>query len=213
MLQLVWEKCVQATDKSQVLIATEDERIFEHCRKNGMDVLMTGDQHKTGTDRLCEVATKRPADVYINVQGDEPMVEPGDIRTVLEASKKDPATIYNAMCPITDERDFRSPNVPKVVARPDGRLLYMSRGAVPTSKAHDFQKAWKQVCIYAFPKDKLAAFGASQTKTPLEQIEDIEILRFLELGHDVMMLQVSGASIAVDTPENLEEVRRALSGR
>jgi 3-deoxy-manno-octulosonate cytidylyltransferase (CMP-KDO synthetase) len=212
MLQHVWEKCVKATDKNHVLIATEDERIFSHCEKHGMAALMTGDHHKTGTDRLCEVAGKVDADVYINVQGDEPMVEPNDIRIVLEASKKEPTAILNAMCPITDEREFRSPNVPKVMARPDGRLLYMSRGAVPTNKAHGFEKAWKQVCIYAFPKKKLLEFGSCKSKTPLEQIEDIEILRFLELGHDVKMLEVSGASIAVDTPENLEDVRRALSG-
>jgi 3-deoxy-manno-octulosonate cytidylyltransferase (CMP-KDO synthetase) len=161
---------------------------------------------------LYEVAQNTKAEVYINVQGDEPLIKPSDIQIVLKAAENNPHAIFNAMCSIVDEKDFRSPNVPKVVARPDGRLLYMSRAPIPTNKAHEFKGAMKQVCIYAIPREALLAFGRHSKKTPLETTEDVEILRFLELGHEVRMLPVSGSSIAVDTPENLNDVTNFLNG-
>jgi 3-deoxy-manno-octulosonate cytidylyltransferase (CMP-KDO synthetase) len=109
------------------------------------------------------------------------------------------------------ESDFRSPTIPKVVARPDGRLLYMSRGGIPTDKSLVFNRAMKQVCIYAFDKRSLAAFAATGKKTPLEAIEDIEILRFLEIGFDVQMVEVSQASVSVDVPEDVKRVCDALA--
>ena len=174
---------------------------------------MTSSDCLTGTDRLQQAAVQIPADIYINVQGDEPLIEPGDILSVIDEAVSHPGRIVNAMCPIGAEDDFRSRSVPKVVARPDGRLLYMSRAPIPTDKTHGFVTAMKQVCIYAFDREKLDAFVAVGGKTPLEAIEDIEILRFLELGFDVHMVEVSSASIAVDFPEDVERVESILGER
>jgi len=111
---------------------------------------------------------------------------------------------------LSNELDYRSTTVPKVVFRMDGRLLYMSRSAIPTDKEHTFTEAWKQVCIYAFPLSALEHFAGMDNKTPLESIEDIEILRFLELGYEVKMVEVSQSSIAVDVPEDVKRVEEAI---
>ena len=210
MLRHVWEKCVEATSPGRVLVATDDDRILEHCQNHDMQVELTRSDCLTGTDRLYEVAQKRKSEVYINVQGDEPLVSPVDIKAVIEASQKEPEITFNAMCQINEEADFRNPNVPKVITQKDGRLLYMSRAPIPTNKKLEFEKAMKQVCIYAYPRDVLIAFGSFKEKTPLESIEDLEILRLLELGYEVKMIEVSGSSVAVDTPKDLEKVRAMI---
>jgi 3-deoxy-manno-octulosonate cytidylyltransferase (CMP-KDO synthetase) len=211
MIQRVWEKCAEATSPDSVLVATDDDRIMKHCKDHKMQVLLTSNNCLTGTDRLCEVAQKRKAKVYINVQGDEPLISPEDIKAVIQASQKEPKITINAMCQINEEADFRNPNVPKVITQKDGRLLYMSRAPIPTNKKLEFEKAMKQVCIYAYPRDVLIAFGSLKEKTPLESIEDLEILRLLELGYEVKMIEVSGSSVAVDTPDDLDKVVSLLS--
>ncbi len=211
MIARVWDRCIGALPECQVYVATDDNRIAEVCRGEGIQVLMTGDDCLTGTDRVHQAALQVPADIYINVQGDEPLIRPDDITRVIEAAADRPGHVLNAMCPLVEESDFRSTTVPKVVARPDGKLLYMSRAPIPTDKEHAFRGAMKQVCIYAFPRAALDAFATAGRKTPLEAIEDIEILRFLELGYDVDMIEVSGASIAVDVPADVERVEIALA--
>ncbi len=211
MIRRVWEKCVKAADLDKVIIATDDERIFKHCESLEMKVMLTSNDCLTGTDRLFEVAKKIKAEVYINVQGDEPLISPNDIRSVINASQKQQGVIINAMCPISNKNDIKNPNIPKVVTRKDGRLLYISRAAIPANKQLESNKAMKQVCIYAYPRDALLAFGMLQEKTPLELIEDIEILRFLEVGYDVKMIEVSESSVAVDTPQDLEKVRSMIN--
>ncbi len=209
MIEWVWQRCVDALSEDQVYVATDDERIAAHCRDAGIAVVMTPSTCLTGTDRVYEASRQIDADLLINVQGDEPLLDPSDIQAVLAAAETHPGDIINAMCPITDETDFRSPSVPKVVARPDGRLMYMSRAAIPTGKDLGFHGAMKQVCIYAFPKESLADFASAGGKTPAEEVEDIEILRFLELGREVRMIEVSSSSIAVDFPDDVARVEAA----
>ena len=210
MILRVWERCCLAVPASDVYVATDDERIRSCCASAGVQVLMTGSECLTGTDRVYEASLQVEADLYLNVQGDEPLLDPDDILAVIDAARKNPGTILNAMAPIREEVDFRSNTVPKVVARPDGRLLYMSRAPIPTNKQHGFVSAMKQVCIYGFTAEALKAFASRASKTPLEAIEDIEILRFLELGFDVQMITVSESAIAVDVPADVERVEQAL---
>ncbi len=213
MLDRVYERCVRALDPSRVFVATDSDRIFAHCERAGMGVVMTSEACLTGTDRVHEAAAQIDADVYLNVQGDEPLVDPADIRAVLREWEAHPNAVVNAMCRIAAARDYLNRNVPKVVAAPDGRLLYMSRAPVPTDKNGAFCGGMRQVCVYAFPREALARFAAHGAKTPLEKIEDIEILRFLELGIDVRMLTVGAASLAVDIPEDIERVEAAIRER
>jgi len=210
MLQRTYEQCIKAVDKSLVYVATEDQRIVDHCNSLGIQVLLTSDNCLTGTDRIAEVANLVKADYYINVQGDEPLFNPDDITKIISRLDTHPGEILNGYCAITDERQYRSKSVPKVVFRPDGRLLYMSRSPVPGNKGLDFVKGWRQVCVYAFPFDALKSFAAATHKTTLEAEEDIEILRFLELNYEVRMIELSSESIAVDNPEDLTEVLAKL---
>ena len=211
MIQHVWERCIEALNPADVFVATDDERIRKACEGFGASVLMTSDQCLTGTDRVAEAALQLDHSFIVNVQGDEPMINAKDILTVAEAFRSGDGGVVNAMAPIALEREYWSPNVPKVVTDPNGRLQYMSRAPIPANKAKTFEKAWKQVCIYAFSREHLARFSAASEKGPLESIEDIEILRFIEMGIGVTLVELSSTSMAVDTPEDLEQVVRALS--
>ncbi|ATH82694.1 3-deoxy-manno-octulosonate cytidylyltransferase [Ectopseudomonas mendocina] len=213
LLQRVWERCVPVLGKEGVVVATDDQRIVEHCQAIGARWVMTPSTCLTGTDRLAAASLQLQADIYINVQGDEPLIQPEDIQRVIDLAAKHPGQVLNAYCAIKEEQDYLSRNVPKVVKRPDGRLLYMSRAPIPGTKGAEFVRADKQVCIYAFPPEALQAYAARTEKTPLEQLEDIEILRFLELGYEVRMVEVSGSSIAVDAPEDVARVVAALEAQ
>lgn len=213
MVERTWRQCIKAVPAAQTYVATDDERIRQHCVERGIQSVITPSTCLTGTDRIAAAAKLIPAKTYINVQGDEPVIDPADIASIVAAAAKHPDEILCGYCEITDEQSFRSPTIPKVITRPDGRLLYMSRGAIPTSKSLGFVRAWRQVCVYAFPADALRAFAAHGRKTAIEEIEDIEILRFLELGYDVRMVEVSSASIAVDTPEDVARAEAAIRER
>jgi 3-deoxy-manno-octulosonate cytidylyltransferase (CMP-KDO synthetase) len=210
MLVRTYQQCLKAVDASLVYVATDDERISTVCKQYNIKVVMTSDQCFTGTDRVAEVANLIDANTYINVQGDEPVFDPADLTALIAKATQYPEEVINGYCQISDEALYRSQTIPKVVARPDGRLLYMSRAAIPTTKKHEFQKSWRQVCAYAFPKAALQAFASVNSKTELEAIEDIEILRFLELGWDVRMIKMSDSSVAVDCPDDIERAEAAI---
>ncbi|QOR65475.1 3-deoxy-manno-octulosonate cytidylyltransferase [Cytobacillus suaedae] len=213
MIIRTYQQCIKACPADKVYVATEDERIRETCESNGIQVIMTSSSCLTGTDRIAECTKYIDADVYINVQGDEPLFNPKDLEKLIDYVGKYPGEILNGYCEINDEVIFRSGSVPKVVFRPDGRLLFMSRSPFPSNKEHSFEKAWRQVCAYAFPKEALEDFSSVSEKTRLESIEDIEILRFLELGWDVRMIELSSDSIAVDNPEDVHKVEEAILER
>lgn len=203
MVIRTWQQCRQAMPDSDIYIATDSPDIKEVCDRYGAQTLMTSEGCLTGTDRVAEVAKQIDADIYINVQGDEPVFPVEDLnRFILEARSK-PDQVLNGICPITEESEYRSASIPKVVATSSGKLLYMSRSAIPGNKANLFEHAWRQVCVYSFPKSALEAFSTLKEKPLLEQIEDIEILRFLELDIPVSMVPLSSRSFSVDNPEDV----------
>ncbi len=211
MLQRTYEQCLKAVDQDKLLIATDSPLIVEHAENLGFNVVLTSEECLTGTDRVAEVANLYDFDYYINVQGDEPLINPQDILKVIDAIHLYPGEIINGYTEIENESDYVSRTIPKVVFRNDGRLLYMSRSPIPGNKSDSFVKAWRQVCIYAFPKKVLADFANQKEKTQIENIEDIEILRFLEMGHEVRMIHMSDQSIAVDTSYDLDKVIKRLN--
>ncbi len=210
MIQRTYEQCIKVVPEELVFVATEDERIVSHCHEHKMNVLLTTDNCLTGTDRVAEVAKLIEADYYINVQGDEPLFNPDDITKVIESISLFNGDIINGFTSITEVEHYNSVSVPKVVFRPDGRLLYMSRSPIPGNKSSKFNLGWRQVCIYAFPAAALKEFSLLGQKTVLEEQEDIEILRFLEMGMEIRMLELSNASIAIDNPEDVIKVENAL---
>ncbi|WP_439638428.1 3-deoxy-manno-octulosonate cytidylyltransferase [Nevskia sp.] len=213
MLVRTWQRCTQAVDPARIWVATDDIRIEALCRDHGIQVLMTSPDCLTGTDRVAEAAGQLDADVLVNVQGDEPLFDPDDLRLLIAAVDRHPGEVLNGYCAIDDAELFFRRSIPKVVFRPDGRLLYMSRSGIPGTKAGQFSKGWRQVCAYAFPRAALQAFASQTTKTPLEAEEDIEILRFLELGYEVRMLAMSSQSIAVDMPDDVHLAEHAIRAR
>lgn len=210
----VWKQClkVKGISSDQVIIATDDKRIADCCDKYGARFIYTSENCLTGTDRVAEVATRFKAKRYINVQGDEPLIDPSDIEKIIELSKDNSKDVFNCYAKISEAQDYFSKTVPKVVFRPDGRLLYMSRGPIVSNKQHEFVKAWKQICIYSFTKESLDMFARKgcDGKTPLEEQEDIEILRFLEMGLEVQMVEVENESLAVDVPSDIKRVEDVL---
>lgn len=209
LIEHVWRRCCRAVDAADVVVATDDERIAEVAHGFGAIVEMTSSDCLTGTDRVAEVASRHRADWYVNVQGDEPFVDPAAIQKVIEAAgtvENDVAAV-NTMSVIADESEFRSSTVPKPVTDLRGRLLYMSRAAIPTDKRLGFQQAFRQVGLYAFRPSALVRYQPGAKKSPLEEIEDIEILRLLEAGEHVQMVEVPSSGIAVDTPADLKRAQ------
>jgi 3-deoxy-manno-octulosonate cytidylyltransferase (CMP-KDO synthetase) len=212
MIQHVWQRCCEAVDDAgQVVIATDDERIRLVAEGFGSRVVMTSSACLTGTDRVAEANEVLNSDFVVNVQGDEPLLDPASIRKVVDAYIQSQGAIINAMCSIPDEDEFRSFTVPKVVTGIKGELLYMSRSPIPLTKSGEFVAAHKQVCIYAFSREHLRFFASNKQKSPMEEIEDIEILRFLEHGYAVQMVDVDSGSIAVDVPADVERVVAVMS--
>jgi len=210
MIQYVWQLCCTAVGADKVYVATDDNTIAETVTRFGGQILLTSDACLTGTDRLAEANKQLNCDFIINVQGDEPLINPDDILTIINEYLRHPDRVINAMCKIKSQEEFESLNVPKVVCDKNLSLLYMSRAGVPLAKNGQFHFAYKQVCIYAFSRQHLELFHAMPEKTPLEQVEDIEILRFLEEGIAINMVEVEEGSLAVDIPSDIDKIVHKL---
>lgn len=213
MIKRVYNQCIKALDASCVYVATDSERIKDYCENEGIQVILTGERCLTGTDRVAEVAEVMEGDVFLNVQGDEPVFNPGDIKCLIEEVKKDPSKVYSGYTAIDSEEDFRNFSVPKMVFSSSGRLLYTSRSSIPGNKIGDYNFGFRQVCAYAFPRDFLRKFSEANKKGELEETEDLELLRFLEMDLPVYMVEMSGESIPVDHPEDVIRVENEIKNR
>lgn len=210
MIWWVYQQAIKVKEFEAVYVATEDERIKVACEKLGVNVIMTSDEHKTGTDRIGEVARKINADLYVNIQGDEPMIEP---ETIIEAIKpfydNKELQVSNLMTVIKDPVDVVNFTVPKVITNKDGIGIYLTRSAAPYPKGSIDYSYYKQVCVYGFTPEALE-FYCNSPRGKVESIEDIEILRFIESGYKVQFIEVDSDTVAVDTPNDLEKVRRIM---
>ena len=206
MLLRTFNQCKKVVPIDKIFVATDDNRILNLCKNNKINCILTSKKCLTGTDRVYEISKKIKVDFYINVQGDEPICNVADIKKLIRTAKKFPHKIINGYTKINDKKSFFSTNIPKVIFRKDGRLLYQSRAPIPYNKKGKFIDAYRQVCLYSYPYKALKEFSKSKKKSQFEKIEDIELLRFLELGHDIYMIKMSDKSISVDTKENLLEV-------
>lgn len=217
MIWWVYQQCLKVEDFDSIYVATDDKQIFEECEKLNISVLMTSDKHPTGTDRIGEVARKISADLIVNIQGDEPLLEPETIRAAIKPFYDDEnLQITNLMTKIKDPVDVVNFTVPKVITNKDGVGVYLTRSTAPYPKGCIGYDYYKQVCVYGFKPEALAfycEYGEKFGKARIESIEDIEILRFIENGYKVQYIEVDSDTVAVDTPNDLEKVRRILEGR
>ena len=215
MILWVAELSARAVGKDHVFIATDDDRISCEAEKAGFTPLMTSSFALTGTDRIAEAARQIDYDIYVNVQGDEPLVNPTDILRCISLKEANPQVVVNGFCQIGKTEDASSVNIPKVVMNETGKLVYMSRGLLPAFKNRQYvpSEYFKQVCIYALDQKQLSRYAGFGRKSTLEFYEDIEILRFLELGFEVLMCECSQGSLAVDVPGDVARVEQALMRR
>ena len=213
LLQRVYEQCLKAVDSDKIFVATDDYQIQQHCISTDMKCVLTSEECLTGTDRVAEVSKKINADYYINVQGDEPVFNPKDITLLLDKIKKSKIKydVYGGYCPLKNSKEYNSPHVPKVIFNLNNELLYMSRSPIPGNKNLFFNYGYRQVCAYGFSKKSLEIIINNKEKTPIEDEEDIELLRFLELGLKVKMIEMSDMSIPVDNPEDIQKVLNAIT--
>ncbi len=212
MIQWVYERALASRVGEAVLIATPDQEIVDACKGFGAEAILTRGDHPSGTDRIAEVSLHVRAEVYINVQGDEPLIRPESIRACAEPLLGDnnvPMGSVYGECP-ADEHD--NPAVVKVVTDWEGYALYFSRYAIPFPRNERTLPVKKHVGIYAYRHDVLQAF-ARWNPSPLEQTESLEQLRFLEHGVRIKMSLGEGSELAVDAPEQAEQVRKLLLAR
>lgn len=206
----VLEVCKKIINSNiKVIVATDNNKIHRFVKKKNFNSIMTSSKCLTGTDRVAHVAKKIKSDIYINVQGDEPLIKPFDIIKVIKEKKKNPNKIICGYSSLNKKENQDNKNIPKVVLNLKKELIYISRSTIPSNKKNNKVKNnfFKQVCIYAFNKKELNLFS-SRKKTPLEKIEDIEILRFIELGRPVKMVKLSQNSYAVDTLGDIKKIEK-----
>lgn len=213
MILHVAEAALKAIKRTDIFILTDDERIRKKVEENNFNCLITSKNARTGTDRIAEVIDDLNYDYFINVQGDEPLVNPSDIIRCIELKQKNPSFVINGFAPITNWEDFYSNNVPKVIIDKNNYLIYMSRSQIPGFKSFTKSLAGlkRQVCIYGFSKEDLNFIKINQNKGFLEEREDIEILRFIENGRKVLMYECDSNSISVDVPNDIEKIVGAFN--
>jgi 3-deoxy-manno-octulosonate cytidylyltransferase (CMP-KDO synthetase) len=211
MIEHVYRRAAEATGIDAVIVATDDERIAAAVAGFGGAVRMTSGAHQTGTDRVAEVASALGCEVVVNLQGDEPAIDPRMIAQVAAPFAGDPALqMATLKRRITDAADYSNPSVVKVVSDLSGHALYFSRAPLPArAAAGTGVAAYQHVGLYAYRRTFLLQLAALP-RTPLEQAESLEQLRALEHGFRILTLETPFDSLGVDTPEDLERARRQL---
>jgi len=211
LIRHVYERTSRAETVSRIVVATDDERIAEAVAAFGGDAVITSSDHECGTDRVAEAAGKTGGDIVVNVQGDEPLIDPKVIDAVCARILGDGGIVCStAASPIDDEAVYRDPNAVKVVVDTEGRALYFSRSPLPCYRDGIFGGAYLHTGIYCFRREFLERFPRLE-RTPLERAEKLEQLRILENGYRIGVVVSEYRSIGVDTPEDLEKVRKMLA--
>lgn len=213
LIQRVWEIVSHTRGLDDIVVATDDDRIADAVQAFGGKVCMTSPECKSGSDRVREVAKFLAVDVYVNVQGDEPLLEPSAIETLLAVFTQDKSVQVATLCSRISEEQARSPHQVKVVRDHAGNALYFSRAPLPfVREATESAVFLGHIGIYAYRADALRGF-ASLPPSPLEQTEKLEQLRFLQAGIPIRVLEVPLMGAGVDTPEDLERVRAVARER
>ncbi len=195
----------------EVYVATDDERIREICEAHDMKVIMTSDQHQTGSDRVAEVAQKVEGDLFVNVQGDEPVIDPEMIRQVISLFTEDESVYFGSLKKeITDPEEIRASSTVKVVTDDNGDAMYFSRSVIPSNlKDGRLARVFRHVGIYAYKKEFLLKFAAME-QTELELGEGIEPLRAMQRGYKIRLKETEYTSIGVDLPEHVAQVEKII---
>lgn len=213
MIQHVWERVSRATKLAKVVVATDDERIRAAVKAFGGEAIMTRSDHRSGTDRVAEVAVAAHADIFINVQGDEPLVAPEAVDALVEAIAEDETVqLATLAVPLQNPKDIMDPNIVKVVLDFNGDALYFSRAPIPwvrdtANSVH--ARHLKHLGLYAYRREALLDY---RTLPPgdLERVEQLEQLRWMENGYKMRVAETEHDAVSVDVPEDVARVEKLI---
>lgn len=212
MVQWVWEAAASAGVGDRVVVATPDTEIVEACASFGAEAVLTSHDHPTGTDRIAEVAERVVADVYVNVQGDEPLIRAESIKACADPLLGNSGITMGSVFSECPPDEYDEPATVKVVTDSEGFALYFSRYAIPFPRNERRVPVKKHVGLYAYRRDTLLSFR-TWPMSNLEVAESLEQLRFMHHGVRIFMAPGAGTELAVDTPEQADQVRRILESR
>ena len=206
MIAWVYARARRAAGLDNLLVATDSEEILDYCRKSNIPAQMTSSTHRSGTDRIVEIMSREPGDIYVNIQGDEPMVTAEHIALMLRPFKESPGTQVSTLKVAMEPEEARNPNNVKVVTDLKGKALYFSRAPIPHDRdGAGAVKYYKHLGFYAYTASALEKF-AGLAPSPLEQLEKLEQLRFLENGVPMAVVETTENTIGVDTEADLKKV-------
>src|SRR5256886_14022178 len=208
----VYDAARKAPDLADVVVATDSDEVIDACRALGIQVVLTSPAHPSGTDRVWEVAQGRAADVYVNVQGDEPLVTPGHVARLVSPFLTHPHTQVSTLKIRATDAEKPLPSVNKVVVDPDGRALYFSKFPIPYDRDGIGTPVYKHIGLYAYRPAALEAFHRLPP-SELEPTERLEQLRFLENGIPITVVETTEATVGVDTEDDLHTVQALLAAR
>ena len=211
LIGVVYEAVRSSPLLADAIIATDSEEIMAVCRDHGWNAQMTSASHRSGTERVHEISGREAADVYVNVQGDEPLVRSEQIATLLKVMENEAAQVGTVMTPAL-EIDVANPNAVKVVSDVNGRALYFSRATIPYDRDGSRPRYFKHLGLYAYRKAALDRF-VTLPESALEKSERLEQLRFLENGTSIYIAETPHDSIGVDTEEDLQRVIGILQNK
>jgi 3-deoxy-manno-octulosonate cytidylyltransferase (CMP-KDO synthetase) len=213
MIQRVYERAKLAKQVNAVIVATDDERIVKAVKSFGGEARMTRSDHRTGTERVAEVAAHVDGDIFVNVQGDEPLLDPAAVDTAVSSLLEEPvAAISTVATPIKTAGDIMDPNVVKTVLDFDGNALYFSRAPIPwvrDTASKTLVRHLKHLGLYVFQREALLEY-ATLPQGELERIEQLEQLRWMENGWKIRVSEVEHDAVSVDVPEDVGRVERLL---
>lgn len=210
MIQHVYERCLRSKLLDEVLVATDDKRIFNAVLNFGGNAVMTSKAHKSGTDRIGEAVKHIKCDIVVNVQGDEPLIEPRNIDKAIEPLINDKSINVSSLCfKVTDKKEINNPNVVKVVFDLNSNALYFSRSTVPFNRDSGKVNHYKHIGLYVYRKDYLMKL-IKLKPSKLESAEKLEQLRILESGKKIKIIETKIDSHSVDTLEDLKKIKRLL---
>lgn len=211
IIQWVWEKAVMSTLADRVIVATDNQQIYDTALDFGAEVEMTADGHTSGSDRIAEVAQRHPEISYIvNLQGDEPLITPESIDEVIKGVKNDGADISTLIRVLTDKKEIENPNCVKCVTDNNGFALYFSRSKIPFERNAGFAKTYGHLGIYGYTKDALLKM-TSMSQSPLELAESLEQLRALQAGMKIKTFVVDFKPVGIDTPNDLKQFEEIIT--
>ena len=212
MIWWVYKQASRVTEFDELMVATDSDKIYDACRQYDINVVMTKDTHPTGTDRLGEIAEKSDADFFVNIQGDEPLIEPEVIKSIVDYKIENPdVDVINTMTVLKENQDVNDISIVKVAAAKNKDMLYLSRSPIPRSKKGEEVRYMRHLGLYGLSREALLFYSHTE-RGFLESIEDVEMLRFLENGYRIKILEVETKSLGVDNPEDIAKVESVMNG-